>query len=123
LRVGLAIAWLILLAFAMLSPGTSFPEVDLFDLQDKLIHLVCFFIQAYLWCGIGVEKSNKGRLNKRVWINFLLFGILIGAVFETAQYYIPFRSFDWMDMTVNMIGGILGLLGYLKWPTIKFILD
>ncbi|PZV85480.1 VanZ like protein [Algoriphagus aquaeductus] len=107
----------------MLSPGTSFPEVDLFDLQDKLIHLVCFFIQAYLWCGIGVEKSNKGRLNKRVWINFLLFGILIGAVFETAQYYIPFRSFDWMDMTVNMIGGILGLLGYLKWPTIKFILD
>ncbi|OYX16617.1 MAG: hypothetical protein B7Z16_11140 [Algoriphagus sp. 32-45-6] len=47
----------------------------------------------------------------------------MGGIFEFAQLYIPNRSFDWMDLIVNAIGGILGLLVYLKWPSIKFVLD
>ena len=123
MRLALAITWLIILAFAMLTPGEKFPEVDLFNLQDKVIHLAVFIVQAYLWCGIGVRSNDQSIRNPRVLLNFLLFGIVIGGLFEFAQLYIPNRSFDWMDLIVNAIGGILGLLVYLKWPSIKFVLD
>lgn len=122
-RLMLAIAWLVLLSVLMLTPATKFPEVDLFNFQDKLIHIVCFFIQAYLWCGVGVKKDTNPTSSRRFWIIFISFGILAGILLETAQQFIPFRSFDWMDMAVNLIGGILGLLGYLKWPIDKIILD
>ena len=123
MRLIFALAWLIFLSLAMLTPGTSFPEVDLFDFQDKFIHLVCFFVQTYLWCGIGVKKERDFDAKKQVWINFMVYGVLVGILLETAQQFIPYRSFDWMDMIVNLIGGIFGLFGYLKWPSIKFILE
>ena len=111
------------LILAMLTPGTELPEVDLFDSQDKAVHLICFTIQAYLWAGVGVKDVKNNRFQPRVWINFLVFGILAGILLEFIQRYIPNRSFDWLDMLVNVIGGILGLFVYFKWPTIKYILD
>lgn len=123
MRLTLAIIWLILLAFAMLTPGERFPEVDLFDLQDKVIHWGVFLIQGYLWSGVGIQSTSKTQNTWRVLLNFLIFGIGVGIVFEFAQLYIPNRSFDWMDLIVNAIGGISGLLAFFKWPTIKFILE
>ncbi|WP_139352854.1 VanZ family protein [Algoriphagus sp. A40] len=111
------------MAFAMLTPGTKFPEVDLFDFQDKAVHLISFFIQGYLWCGVGVKKAQVSAKNPRIWQNFMLFGILAGVVLESLQQFIPFRSFELMDMIVNGLGAGMGLLGYLKWPFIKFILE
>lgn len=107
----------------MLTPGTKFPEVDLFDFQDKAVHLISFFIQGYLWSGVGVKRAEVSVRNPRIWQNFMLFGLLAGVVLETLQQFIPFRSFELMDMIVNGIGASLGLWGYLKWPFIKFILE
>lgn len=107
----------------MLTPGTEFPEVDLFSFQDKAVHLICFFIQGYLWSGVGVKKNEFSAQNPRIWKNFLLYGILAGVVLETLQQFIPFRTFDFIDMIVNGIGALMGLLGYLKWPHIKYILE
>lgn len=107
----------------MLTPGERFPEVDLFNAQDKLIHLLTLGIQGYLWTGVGIKSQPVGSHRKRAWINFLVFGLLIGIVFESLQQIIPNRSFEWTDMIVNAIGGYLGFLAYFKWPSIKFILD
>jgi VanZ family protein len=107
----------------MLTAGTSFPEVDLFDFQDKAVHLTCFFLQGYLWSGVGISTEHVSVKNPRIWINFVLFGILAGVILETLQQYIPFRSFELMDMIFNAIGASLGLLGYLRWPSIKYILE
>jgi len=107
----------------MLTPGRSLPDVNLFDLQDKFIHLFCFIIQSYLWCGIGVNNSEKILDNKRLWFNFVVFGVLIGILLETTQLFIPNRAFEWMDLIVNIFGGFIGFLGYLRLPSIKFILD
>jgi VanZ family protein len=123
LRLFLAISWLLVLAVAMLTPGTQLPEVDMFDFQDKAAHLITFFIQGYLWSGVGVKKTEVSGNNPRIWKNFILFGILVSIVFESLQQYIPYRTFELMDMIVNVLGASLGLLGYLKWPFIKFILD
>jgi VanZ family protein len=119
----LAIAWLIILAFGMLTPGEQIPEVDLFDFQDKAVHVVSFFLLAYLWCGIGIKKEQINYKNPRIWLNFLLYGVLSAIGFELLQQYIPNRSFEIMDMIANAMGASLGLLGYLKWPFIKYILE
>lgn len=107
----------------MLTPGTKLPEVDLFDFQDKAVHLITFFIQGYLWSGVGVNKDQASVSNPRVWKNFILFGLFAGIILESLQQFIPNRSFELMDMIVNGLGASLGLLGYLKWPFIKFILE
>ena len=112
-----------ILAIAMLTPGKSLPDINYFDFQDKFIHLFCFFIQAYLWTGVGIKKEEQKSVSKRMWFNLFVYGISSSALLEIAQLAIPNRSFDWMDLIVNIIGIILGFLGYLKWPTIKFILD
>jgi VanZ family protein len=123
LRIFFAVSWLIVLAFAMLTPGTKFPEVDLFDFQDKAVHIISFLIQGYLWSGVGIDKSQVSSKNPKIWRNFFLFGILVGIGFEYLQQFIPNRSFELMDMIANALGTGLGLLGYLKWPFIKYILD
>lgn len=107
----------------MLTPGTKLPEVDLLSFQDKVIHLVVFTGQGYLWSGIGIKKGQISLRNPAIWRNFLLFGILIGIILESLQLFVPNRSFDLVDMMTNAIGACLGLVGYLKWPFIKYILD
>lgn len=123
MRKFLAISWLIALALAMLTPGTELPEVDLFNFQDKVIHLLTFAVQGYLWSGIGIQKDQVFLKNPKIQRNFFLFGILIGVFLESLQQFIPNRSFEFMDMMANALGASLGLVGYLKWPFIKYILD
>ena len=107
----------------MLSPGTTFPEVDLFKVQDKAVHWIVFTIQAYLWTGVGINPKEALISQKRIWINFLIFGIGAGVVLEYSQQFVPFRSYDKMDMIVNMIGAISGFGLYFKWPSLKMILE
>lgn len=122
MRLGIAVVWLLLILFAMLTPGNNFPDAS-FNFEDKLIHLVCFGTLSFLWCGVGVKRAFVNGLQGRVLRNFLIFGIAAGIVLECAQLFIPFRSFDFMDMIVNEIGGITGLLAYFKIPTSKIGLD
>lgn len=97
----------------MLTPGDKFPEADYFDFQDKLIHFICFSLLSYIWAGVRINWFEKKRI-KSVLINFIVFGLIAGIVFESAQLFIPFRTFDIFDMIVNEIGGIAGFFTYLN---------
>jgi glycopeptide antibiotics resistance protein len=107
----------------MLTPGQAFPDVAMVEFQDKIVHFIFFFLLAYLWVGVGIQKKTQLLKNRRLWINFLVFALLPGIALETAQHLIPFRTFDWIDLTINGIGIFSGLLGYLSFPSCKFILD
>lgn len=106
----------------MLTPGDNFPDAS-FHFEDKLIHFICFGLLSFIWCGVGVKRVFVSGLNGRVLINYMIFGVAAGIVLECAQQFIPFRSFDYMDMIVNEIGGIAGLLAYFKIPTSSIGLD
>ncbi|WP_297335141.1 VanZ family protein [Algoriphagus sp.] len=121
MRLTVSILWLILLGFAMLTPGDRFPEVNAFDFQDKFIHLLCFFLLAYLWAGVG-KKRNLNDWNLKNWIIFLFLGFLPGVFLETGQLVIPNRSFDEYDLIINLLGGFLGILAYFKTPSILSLL-
>jgi VanZ family protein len=123
LRLILALTWLIIISFAMLTPGDKFPDADYFEFQDKLIHIISFGGLSFLWCGVGIKKNELPKGKARLILNFIIFGLLAGVGLEFAQKLIPYRSFDIMDMIVNEIGGILGLLGYFKIPTTLLHLD
>ncbi|MEP0713323.1 VanZ family protein [Algoriphagus sp.] len=111
-----------IIAAAMLTPGNNFPDAS-FNYQDKLIHFLSFGTLSFLWCGVGVKRANVSGIQGRVLSNYLIFGVAAGVVLEGAQLYIPFRSFDYMDMIVNEIGGLTGLLAYFKIPTNRIGLD
>lgn len=122
-RLLLAVLWLSLCCLAMLTPGSAFPGVEAFDFQDKVIHFICFFVQSYLWVGLGIKKMVGMGKKMRLLVSLLAFAILPGILLESAQNIIPFRTFDWVDLSVNAFGGIFGFFIYLNWPNCKFILD
>ena len=115
--------WLAACGIAMLTPGSSLPEVSVISFQDKLIHFVIFFILSYLSVGLGIREKKEFWRKKRLWINFLLIALLPSICLETAQHLIPFRSFDLNDLIVNVLGVTSGLFAYLYRPSCKFILD
>jgi VanZ family protein len=115
--------WLAACSVAMLTPGSSLPEVSVFSFQDKFIHFVLFFILSYLSAGLGIREKSQIWRSKRLWMNFLGFAVLPSIGLETAQHLIPFRSFDLNDLIVNALGIFSGLFGYLYRPSCKYILD
>ena len=115
--------WLAACGIAMLTPGSSLPEVSVISFQDKLIHFVIFFILSYLSLGLGIREKKEVWRKKRLWINFLLIALLPSIGLETAQHLIPFRSFDLNDLIVNLLGIFSGLFAYLYRPSCKYILD
>ena len=115
--------WLVTCSIAMLTPGSSLPEVSVFNFQDKLIHFVLFFVLAYLAVGLGIREKKEVWRNKRLWMNFLGLAVLPSIGLETAQHLIPFRSFDLNDLIINVLSIFSGLFGYLYHPSCKFILD
>ena len=58
----------------MLTPGDKFPEIDAFDFQDKLIHVLSFAILAFLWAGIRFQKKKQGfqKLNIPIVLGFVV---------------------------------------------------
>ena len=119
----LAICWTLFLMAAMLTPGDKFPETDLFNFQDKFIHFICFGVFNYLWCGVGLKFNQNLSAKNNLALNYLVFGFSAGIVFEYLQRFIPFRSFEFMDMIFNEIGGLAGLIIHLKFPIKKNGLD
>jgi VanZ family protein len=115
--------WLAACSIAMLTPGSSLPEVSVISFQDKLIHFVIFFILSYLSLGLGIREKKEVWRKKRLWINFLLIALLPSIGLETAQHLIPFRSFDLNDLIVNLLGIFSGLFAYFYRPSCKYILD
>jgi VanZ family protein len=118
-----AFFWLAACALAMLTPGSSLPEVSVFSFQDKLIHFILFFVLAYLAVGLGIREKQQIWRNKRLWMNFLGFALLPSIGLETAQHLIPYRSFDLNDLIVNLLGIFSGLFAYFYRPSCKYILD
>lgn len=84
--------------------------------NDKLVHLLIFFMETYLYLKIFLKFNiilfNKIKLN--IFHVFFITCILCGCIFtEYLQHWInPNRSFDLMDMLFNSIGSSFGYFLY-----------
>jgi VanZ family protein len=95
--VGWCLAWLIV-GWAMLHPAP--PPID--AVSDKTIHFLSFCavsFAAVAFCRSGRQLAMAGA-----------FCAVAAVGFETAQYFIPARAFEWGDILANVGGTTTGIL-------------
>lgn len=108
-----AVVWLLFVMVALLTPGNSLPNVPLFPFADKLIHFGVFGMLTFLWCRVGT-LDGQGRIKKgKLLTNLLVFTIIFPILVEYLQMYVPNRSFEYEDIMANLIGGIIGFIGFI----------
>jgi VanZ family protein len=109
-KLWIAIGWLIFLFILLLTPGNNLPkEPKLFPSADKVVHFTLFLLLIILWGGVvGDLKKNWGKQRGLLVIGII--GITLAIGLENLQKYVPHRSFDWGDMSVNLLGVITGLI-------------
>lgn len=73
-----------------------------FSHLDKIFHAASYAVLAFLYCR-AYQKSYAARA---VWI------VLYSFLMEVIQYFLPYRSFDLLDLLANSVGTGLGLGGF-----------
>ncbi len=112
-----AFAWAILILILCGVPGNNFPRLSFLDWlrPDKIVHLILFGVQSYLFI-IGFSRQTiYTSLNKHAQRWGVLLSISYGALVEVLQSTIFIgRSGDVRDAIANAIGALLGLYIYKK---------
>jgi VanZ family protein len=108
-----AVLWLVVVTVAILTPGNNLPKVPLFPFADKLVHFGVFAVLTFLWSRVGTI-GEQGSLNrKKLLTNLLVFTIIFPILVEYLQMYVPNRSFEIEDIIANLVGGIIGFIGFI----------
>ncbi len=91
----------------LLWPGNAFPATKLINIPyfDKIIHIILFALLYMLLIQALSPVSKRGRVQVAVLV--ILYGILIEFV---QLYFIPFRSFEIVDILADSAGVGLGIL-------------
>lgn len=79
------------------------PEELLFPFYDKLLHILNYMVLAFIIVNT-VTLKTKGQ--DRIFA--LAYAFILGLIVEIIQFFLPYRTFDAMDMLCNFIGGFLG---------------
>jgi len=84
---------------------------------DKIVHFLGFGCMAFLTLGAG----SGLKFWKRAALVLLV--VLFGVVIEFVQYYLPYRTFNPVDIFANVCGVVFGsLLWYVfarcKWESV-----
>lgn len=68
-----------------------------------------FFGMAFLWSRVIRQKlSDAQKKNSKNFTNYLVLWIFLAIFTEYVQQLVPGRSFDYLDIAVNILGGTIG---------------
>ncbi|WP_373522277.1 VanZ family protein [Aquiflexum sp.] len=105
-----AVLWLLMVSLAMFTPGRSLPKLPEFSFGDKLGHFLLFAVLSFLWLRVGTINEKRG-INTRILItNLLVFCFIFPILAEYLQQFVPNRTFDYMDIVANLVGGAFGFI-------------
>ncbi|MEQ9426568.1 MAG: VanZ family protein [Cyclobacteriaceae bacterium] len=101
--------WLTLITSALLAPAGNEPYFEFlkWPYVDKIVHLGCFTILAFLMAG-----ATKMWLSKKWWI-IVSVGSFYGLLIEWLQIAIPGRSFEWQDWVADTMGAVIGCFAFM----------
>lgn len=91
--------------FLHIMKANEFKNLEKFILGIRIDH----WLHAIMFIPLGFMV----QFNLKNPITSLLFAIILGISFETIQYFLPYRSFDWTDITSDFTGTMIGYLIYL----------
>lgn len=107
----LCVYWVTLFILTTI-PIESVPRF--FDAQDKIEHLIAYFLLAWLLAfTLHFQRKNK-FLSKNYTYITIIFIVFYAAIDEIHQIFIPGRYCDLIDWIADFIGGIFGVL-FVKW--------
>lgn len=104
------VLWTALTITLLCLPGSAIPDLGDFSFEflDKIVHFFLFGTLVFLWYYYLVHRSGEQKnLGRQVfWIT--LGSIALGICLEIVQYYfIPYRSFDPLDIVANSLGAVV----------------
>ena len=107
------IAWFFIVGILTLMPGKDVPEVDMFQIPqfDKLVHTGMFGMLTLLFCLPYFRSSMNSNAKKRIFLRVALMMAAWGLLIEVIQkYFVPGRSFEWLDWLADNVGVGIALL-------------
>ena len=112
-----AVIWLLLVTCLLCTPGAKLPKITWGDKIwfDKWVHIFLFMILVILWSKAYSHTKNIQRDSRNIFFKIMVVGCLYGIAIEIVQkYFIPFRSFDLMDIIADGIGCVIGYFFAIK---------
>jgi VanZ family protein len=112
-----AVLWLLLVTGLLCTPGTKFPKITWQDKIwfDKWVHIFLFMVLVILWSRAYTYKKNIRSDSRKIFFQIMMLGIFYGIAMEIVQkYFIPFRSFDLLDIIADGIGCVAGYFFAIK---------
>lgn len=107
-RVVLAILYVGCIVALSLLPPKDFPQVQLFEGADKVVHFLMYYIFSFLGCW-----ALKAELKQRVIWLILPVATGWGLLMEVFQFEMHIgRTFSWYDMLANAVGVVVGIAVY-----------
>ena len=104
LKILSVILWLLVIILLSSIPGKDYPE-EVFD-YSIFAHLAEYFVLGFLLA----RAFGKYSFKKLIFIIILC--LLFGIFDEFYQSYVPFRDTSILDWVFDMIGVMLGIIGY-----------
>ncbi|HPN39254.1 MAG TPA: VanZ family protein [Melioribacteraceae bacterium] len=110
------IAYFIILSVLLLMPSQKLPDV--FEVSDKIKHYFAFLAFTFLFslsCHFNKRRTIKVR---NIFIIVGVLAVLYGGLTELIQSYVPGRSGDLYDLSLDALGSFTGI--YLFNVFLKF---
>ena len=106
-----AILWMILISILMMLPGSSLPKWSWINelMIDKWIHFGLYFVLSILLYYSFHKYRAYVSWSWKKFIPVFIIAALFGLILEVFQeLFFLSRSFDWLDVTVNLLGNVFG---------------
>lgn len=99
-----SIIWFIIIIYLLVFYKNN-SNIISFPYSDKIIHFILFFVQSTFITKTYIARNFKSdKLMPKIIFYFLIFCFSV----ELIQIYIPYRSFELLDLTSNLIGSLSG---------------
>lgn len=109
------ILYTLILTILLLMPSQKLPEM--FEVSDKIKHFFAFGIFTFLFA-LSFHFSNSYSELPKILKLVIVVASIYGGLTEIIQMFVPGRSADIIDFSLNVLGSIVGLI--LFWQFIKF---
>jgi len=106
-----AILWMLMVAVLMSLPGSSLSKYNWIDrlMLDKIAHFAVYALMAVLLYLAYHQFKKRSKLSFRIFVLVFLIVAIYSSLLEIFQgLYVPNRTFDRWDLTVNLLGDAFG---------------
>jgi VanZ family protein len=94
--------------YLLLKPGNVNETFRFFEHEDKVAHFVLFFGYTVLWLRYFLLEWKWPW--KKAMLVVATLGVVLAALTEILQHFIPRRASDWVDFSVDLVGIAVGII-------------